>query len=271
MPSVPFRGDDGNPLAEVLRKPEPKGAWERLSQFIPPAAREQYAGYAQAIPQILGPGADLKDVLAGGGEVSRGLLGLAPARAGMGAANMAGGLAAMFVPGSVSGMRGMVRATDDAMGAGKAVRIEPRRVEELLDAHGVEYRKDVSQLTNGFPSHYYYVKGKGGQTLKLRVADHPGNDPYNDFDLADYGSMDAGVGVALRKLGIEPAGDARSAADAWDAERRAAEEARAQALASRVPTRRDADNELLRAAGLEHLVFADKARRQEALRKLRQK
>lgn len=229
--------------------------------FIPPHLLEM-GKRAAMLAQFFGPLADAADVRdyqdnaqsmarnLMGGNYMQGMLKDAP--------RAAASALALAVP-MVGGVSGKA---SDIVGA-----FNVSRVEKALSDHGVSYRKDVSKLTNGFPSHYYYVKKPDGTDIKLRVADHLGYPMENQIDLHETGL--GGLHRLFGELGIETKDlDILAAHGALEEKRRQSMEA-LKKTTDRIDNEialRDQNDAILETFGYSHLTGLERRR---ALRKLK--
>lgn len=89
---------------------------DALNYYLGPTGIPQRLGAAAQVGAILSPGSDMVDAMNGSGQIMQAK---SPAEAAAGAATMAGGLGAMFIPGTYSAAR---QGFNDLVDAGMRAR-----------------------------------------------------------------------------------------------------------------------------------------------------
>lgn len=124
-PEPPVAGQrPGTPLppSSTPSQSEPeKGAWDIIKPALPPAVRESWESMGQTAvkaAEVLSPGADIRDAVEGSAQTTKAIKQGDVSGAVQGATGMLGGLAGVFLPGTVKGAKdGVKAATEGVEGA----------------------------------------------------------------------------------------------------------------------------------------------------------
>lgn len=148
VPEAPLAGQQpGTPLPppSTPSQPEPeKGAWDIIKPALPPAVRESWESMGQTAvkaAEVLSPGADIRDAVDGSAQTTQAIKQGDVGGAIQGTAGMLGGLAGVFLPGTVKGAKDGVKTVAEGIeGASRRALSDVSKAENPISA------KEFAQL-----------------------------------------------------------------------------------------------------------------------------